>query len=81
LKSGIGVLGADGEKPMVVVVVSPDLVKSGVKAGVLAKTIGAEMGGGGGGKPHIATAGGQDSTALKSAMNNSLEIIKEAFRG
>ena len=80
LKSGVGVLGADSEKPMVVIVVSPDLVKDGVKAGVLAKEIGAEMGGGGGGKPHIATAGGQDTKALKSALDKSFDIIKKTIQ-
>ena len=80
LKSGIGVLGADSENPMVVIVVSPDLVKDGVKAGVLAKEIGAEMGGGGGGKPHIATAGGQDAKALKSALDKSFDIIKKTIQ-
>ena len=80
MKSGIGVLGADSEKPMVVIVVSPDLVKDGVKAGVLAKEIGAEMGGGGGGKPHIATAGGQDTKALKSALDKSFDIIKKTIQ-
>ena len=81
LKSGVGVLGADGEKPMVVIVVSQDLVKAGVKAGMLAKAIGAEMGGGGGGKPHLATAGGKDSKGLEKAMNKSFEIIKESIEG
>ena len=81
LKSGIGVLGAEGEKPMVVIVVTQDLVKTGVKAGALAKSIGAEMGGGGGGKPHLATAGGRDSAALKFAMDKSFEIIKDTIEG
>ena len=81
IKSGVGVLGAEGEKPMVVVVVSEDLVKKGMKAGDLAKTIGAKMGGGGGGKPHLASAGGKDLTSLKSAMKKSIQIIKEALEG
>ena len=81
IKSGVGVLGAEGEKPMVVVVVSDDLVKKGMKAGDLAKTIGAKMGGGGGGKPHLASAGGKDLTSLKSAMKKSIQIIKEALEG
>ncbi|MEA1881013.1 MAG: alanine--tRNA ligase [Candidatus Marinimicrobia bacterium] len=81
LKSGVGVLGTEGEKPMVVIVVSQDLVKSGVKAGDLAKSIGGEMGGGGGGKPHLATAGGRDSAGLKFAMDKSFEIIKQAIIG
>jgi alanyl-tRNA synthetase len=75
------VLGAEGEKPMVVVAVSDDLVKKGIKAGDLAKSIGAEMGGGGGGKPHLASAGGKDLTSLKSAMKKSIQIIKEALEG
>jgi len=80
LKSGVGVLGADGEKPMAVIVVSQDLVKSGVKAGVLAKLIGGEMGGGGGGKPHLATAGGKDLEGLKFAMDKSFGIIEKALQ-
>ncbi|MDP6340196.1 MAG: alanine--tRNA ligase [Candidatus Marinimicrobia bacterium] len=81
LKSGVGVLGADGDKPMAVVVVSQNLVKAGIKAGALAKGIGAEMGGGGGGKPHLATAGGKDSEGLKSAMDKSFEIVEKAITG
>ena len=77
----MGVLGAEGEKPMVVVVVSDDLVKKGMKAGDLAKTIGAKMGGGGCGKHHLASAGCKDLTSLKSAMKKSFQIIKEALEG
>ena len=79
LKSGVGVLGAEGEKPMLVVVVSSNLVEGGMKAGDLAKKIGLVMGGGGGGKPHMATAGGKNSKALKSAMDASFEIIKDTI--
>ena len=80
LKSGVGVLGAEAEKPSVVIVVSQDLVKRGLKAGDLAQLIGNEMGGGGGGKPHLATAGGQDAKGLKSAMAKSLSIIKKLIQ-
>ena len=73
-------LGAEAEKPSVVVVVSQDLVKRGLKAGDLAELIGNEMGGGGGGKPHLATAGGQDAKSLKSAMAKSLSIIKKVIQ-
>jgi len=38
------------------------------------------MGGGGGGKPHIATAGGQDAKALKSALDKSFDIIKKTIQ-
>ena len=38
------------------------------------------MGGGGGGKPHLATAGGQDAKSLKSAMDKSLSIINKLIQ-
>jgi len=81
LKSGVGVLAGKGEKPILVVAVTQDLIKSGLKAGLIAKSIGAVMGGGGGGKPHLATAGGKDEEGLKLAMDNSFEIIKEYLEG
>ncbi len=80
LPSGVGVLGMQGEKkPAIVVVVTRDLIKSGVKAGDLAKTIGAQMEGGGGGKPHLATAGGKDPSKLKKALESSIDLITEAI--
>ena len=81
MKTGIGVLGAEGDKPMIVVVVSNDLIKEGLDAGSIAKSIGASMGGGGGGKPHLATAGGKDLDSLKNALNKSFEIIDDFIKG
>ena len=81
ISSGIGVLGADGGKPMIVVIVTQDLVKLGVKANDLAKSIGNLMGGGGGGKPHLATAGGTDSKDFIKAMDKSFQIIKDSIKG
>ena len=81
ISSGVGVLGADGEKPMIVVIVTHDLVKLGVKANDLAKSIGNLMGGGGGGKPHLATAGGTDSKDFIKAMDKSFQIIKDSIKG
>ncbi|MFH1851563.1 MAG: alanine--tRNA ligase [Candidatus Neomarinimicrobiota bacterium] len=69
LKSGIGLLGAViDDKPVVVVVVTADLIKAGIKAGDLARVIGKSMGAGGGGKPHLATAGGKDVARLDDAL-------------
>ena len=39
------------------------------------------MGGGGGGKPHLATAGGADSKDLIKAMDKSFQIIKDSIKG
>jgi len=82
LASGIGVLGsAAGEKPNVVVVVTKDLNDAGINAPDLAKSIGAIMGGGGGGRPHLATAGGKDKAKLKDALKRAEIIIKDALKG
>ena len=59
--------------------VSDNLVKENINAGALAKQIGSFMGGGGGGKPHLATAGGRDSNAIKEAMERTKELIKSSL--
>lgn len=82
MKSGVGVLGMKGEKkPSVVIVVTQDLIKKGIKAGDIAKEIGALMGGGGGGKPHLATAGGQDNSKLAGALKKAPDIIRQKLEG
>lgn len=82
MDSGIGVLGSSsGEKPMVVIVVSKDLIEKGTTAPKLAKEIGAVMGGGGGGRPHLATAGGKELSKLDQALENAEAIIKIAIKG
>ena len=82
LDSGVGVLGSTvGEKPGIVVVVTKDLNEAGINAPELAKSIGAIMGGGGGGRPHLATAGGKDKSKLKDALKKAEKIIKDALQG
>ena len=61
------------------VVVSADLVKKELNAGKLAKEIGSFMGGGGGGKPHLATAGGKDSNTINEAMKKTEELITKTL--
>ncbi|MFQ6676823.1 MAG: alanine--tRNA ligase [Fidelibacterota bacterium] len=82
MKSGIGILGSSsGEKPMIVVVTTKDLIEKGISAPVLAKEIGAFMGGGGGGKPHLATAGGKHNSKLDSALEEAKKIIINIIKG
>ena len=82
LSTGIGILFMQGEeKPSAVIVVSKDLNSSGILAGNLAKEIGSFMGGGGGGKPHLATAGGKDNSSVDSAMSKTLKLITEKLKG
>lgn len=69
LKSGgIGLLGCVlDDKVQLVCVVTDDLTKSH-SAGKLIGVVAKELGGGGGGKPHIATAGGRDISKLDDVL-------------
>ena len=76
IKSGIGVLFNNAnDKPSAVVVVSEDLVHKKINAGILAKEIGSYMGGGGGGKPKIATAGGRQFGVVEKAITKTEKLI------
>jgi len=69
---GVGVLGsvgADGEKAYVVATVADDLVAEGaLQAGELVGTLGSRLGGGGGGRPQLASAGGHDTEKLDEVL-------------
>ncbi|MBT3606720.1 MAG: alanine--tRNA ligase, partial [Candidatus Marinimicrobia bacterium] len=76
LTSGIGVFFSEGdEKPFAVVVVSKDLNENGIFAGKLAKEIGGFIGGGGGGKSHLATAGGKENAAITPALEKTKTLL------
>lgn len=75
LGSGIGVLGAKfGEKASIVVVVTDDLIKAGIKAGDIVREVSKLAGGSGGGKPHQAMGGGNPGK-LEEAMNSVVGIL------
>ena len=82
LGSGIGILGAvqDG-KATFVCVVTDDLLKSRkLQAGKIVGSIAKLVGGGGGGKPHMATAGGKDVHKLDDALGQAAPIVKESLK-
>ena len=69
LGSGVVVLGAAlGDKPQILAVVTPDLVKQRYHAGNLVKALAQIVGGGGGGRPDMAQAGGRDLAKLDEAL-------------
>jgi alanyl-tRNA synthetase len=69
LGSGIIVLGSVCEgKPAFIAVVTPDLVQKGYHAGEIVKKVAQVAGGGGGGKPGIAQAGGKDPAKVDEAL-------------
>ena len=64
----------DSGKPMLTVMLSEDLVKGGLKAGMLVKEAAKLIQGGGGGAPHFATAGGKNPEGLLSAVDKVIEL-------
>ncbi|HVO42341.1 MAG TPA: DHHA1 domain-containing protein, partial [Aggregatilineales bacterium] len=79
-KRGVVVIGmADNGKPQLIAAVTDDLTKK-VHAGNLIKAIAKTIGGGGGGRPNMAQAGGKDSTRLGEALAQAREIITGALQ-
>ncbi len=78
LGSGVGVLGTVIEdKVSIVVTVTDDLIKDrSLKAGDLVKEIAALVGGSGGGRPHLAMAGGKDVDKLDDALAAAPGIVE-----
>ncbi len=78
IQSGVGVLiSAFEEKVGIVCVVSDDLIKSkNMSAGKIVGEAAKIVGGGGGGRPHLATAGGKDINKIDEALENVEKIIK-----
>ena len=70
--------GVWGEKVMLIAMVSQELVDStGVKAGDWVKAVAPVVGGGGGGKPTMAQAGGKDPARLDEALKAAAAWIGE----
>jgi alanyl-tRNA synthetase len=79
VKSGVVVLGmADSGKPALVAAVSDDLSKR-VHAGNLIKQIAPVVGGGGGGRPTLAQAGGKDASKLGDALAQAKTWVTDAL--
>lgn len=80
LGSGVGLLASIiDEKVALVCTVSDDLIKTkNVQAGKIVGAVAKLVGGGGGGKPHLATAGGKDVAKLDKAMAE-VKLIVESF--
>ena len=77
--NGVMVLASDiNGRPQIVVAVSDALVRDGVRAGDLIKPIARIVGGGGGGRPQMAQAGGVDSSKIPAALQAARDLIAEA---
>jgi alanyl-tRNA synthetase len=69
----------DGKVP-VIVALTADLVKKGLKAGDVVKQVAAVVGGSGGGKPDLAQAGGKDATKIDEAVKKADELAKQLIK-
>ena len=82
IPSGVIVLGAVAEgAPRLVVGVSDDLVARGIRAGDLVRQLAPRIGGGGGGRPQLAEAGGKDAAGLDGALAAAAELVAGAVTG
>jgi alanyl-tRNA synthetase len=80
LGSAVLVLGAVfGERPNFVAMITPDLTARGLHAGELVKRVAAVTGGGGGGRPEMAQAGGKDPARLEEALGLARKLARESL--
>ena len=77
LGRGVGVLGAEVDgKALLVAVATDDAISRGVRADVLVREVARSVGGGGGGRPHLAQAGGRNPEKLGEALASVLGIVR-----
>jgi alanyl-tRNA synthetase len=77
IKSGVVVLASPSDgKVSIVVGVTPDLTKK-APAGQIVKQLAPIVGGGGGGRPDFAEAGGKDATKIREMLEASRGVIEK----
>jgi alanyl-tRNA synthetase len=67
------------DKPLIVATVTDDLIKRGLKAGDLVRDVAKMVGGGGGGRPNMAQAGGRDASKLEGALTAVAGLVEKAI--
>ncbi len=78
LRSGVVVLaGVSDGKVLFLGKVTPDLVSRGFHAGNIIRDVAKVAGGGGGGKPEFAQAGGKNPSKVQEALARAAELIRE----
>jgi len=81
LRSGVVVLGRAGQDKASLLVAVTDDLKGTIPAGDLVRTLGKRIGGGGGGRPDLAEAGGKDPSRLDEALREAVAIVNERLGG
>jgi alanyl-tRNA synthetase len=81
LGSAVVVLGGVfSSRPSLIVMVTPDLVAKGVDAAEIVREAARPIGGGGGGQPRLAQAGGRDATKLDDAISTAIAVVRRQVR-
>jgi alanyl-tRNA synthetase len=82
LGSGVGLLASViDDKVQLVCVVTDDLVAAKrIEAGKVIGAVAKMVGGGGGGRPHMATAGGKDITKIDEAISHTKSIVESLLK-
>ena len=65
--------------PILITMVTPDLVERGLHAGNIARDTAKVMGGGGGGRPEMAQAGGKQPEKVDEALNGVPALVREGL--
>jgi alanyl-tRNA synthetase len=66
-------------KPVIIATVTDDLIKRGLHAGNLVRDVAKMVGGGGGGRPNMAQAGGRDAGKLPEALAAVPGLVEAAL--
>jgi alanyl-tRNA synthetase len=79
--NGVAVLASViDNKPLLIASVTNDLVKRGLHAGELIKSVAIHLGGSGGGKPTLAQAGGKDPAKLDQALSGVVKWVDKNLK-
>jgi alanyl-tRNA synthetase len=78
---GVAVLASVSDnRPTLIAAVTEDLVARGLNAGNLVKFVAQPLGGGGGGRPTLAQAGGKDASKLEEALEGVPGWVEKNLR-
>lgn len=81
LSQGVILLASDcGGKVNLIAMVTPEAEKQGAHAGNLIKAVAGKVGGGGGGRPNMAQAGGKNPAGIKDAIAEARNVLENQLK-
>ena len=81
IESVVVVLGSSvDDKVNFIAMASKDVVTKGIHAGKIIKEVSKVTGGGGGGRPDMAQAGGKDASKINEALSKVVDLVKEQLQ-